>query len=206
VQNVAAQKDFRVNWRLISLTLLNASKNYDEDFPPDYEKLHNKGLAMLRVAVAVRRKLGPEPLDALYTAYGESIWNRPAPQDAGISAEVMSEIATPEHLEAVLEKAGLPTEFSAAAVDSSLDEELLAETESALSRTGKDVGTPIITYQPPDGPSFFGPVISDVPQGAEALKLWDAVLTLTGWPGFAEIKRSRRDRLNLPLLKNMNTS
>ena len=39
--------------------------------------------------------------------------------------------------------------------------------------TGQDVGTPILTFQPPDGLSFFGPVISRVPTDAEAVELWD---------------------------------
>lgn len=203
MQDVAKQKKFRVNWRLISLTLLNVSKNYDEDFPPNYEVLHGKGLAMLRVALAVRQKFGPEPLDNLYTAYGESIWNRTFPDSDSRVEGVMKEIASPQHLVAALEKAGLPAEFAEAASDSSLDEELLAETQLALSRTGKDVGTPIISYQPPDGPSFFGPVISDQPKSEDALKLWDAVLALATWPSFAELKRTKRDKLNLPLLRNM---
>jgi len=192
-----------VNWRLISLTLLNLSKNYEEDFPPNYELLHGKGLTMLRVALAVRKKFGPDALDNLYTAFGESIWNRTFGESESRPEVMMQEIATPQHLVAALEKAGLPAELAEAASDSSLDEELLAETQLALSRTGKDVGTPIISYQPPDGPSFFGPVISDQPTGEDALKLWDAVLTLANWPSFAELKRTKRDRLNLPLLQSM---
>ena len=72
------------------------------------------------------------------------------------------------------------------------------ETELALSRTGRDVGTPIITFRPPDGLSFFGPVISRIPSDEEAVRLWDAVIALAGFPGFAELKRSLRERPQLP--------
>ena len=71
---------------------------------------------------------------------------------------------------------------------------LRAETAEALSRTGKDVGTPILTFQPPDGPSFFGPVLSRVPRGPEALEIWDAVYRLATTPGMAELKRSVREK------------
>ncbi|MEZ5297887.1 MAG: hypothetical protein R2697_16915 [Ilumatobacteraceae bacterium] len=46
-----------------------------------------------------------------------------------------------------------------------------AEGEIALERTGRDVGTPLITFQPPDGLSFFGPVISRVPSDEDAVEL-----------------------------------
>ena len=202
MDNVAKQKGFTVNWRLISLSLLNMSKNYEEDFPPNYELLHGKGLAMLRVAAAARRQLGPDALAELYKAYGESIWNRSFPEGSR-PADAMAEIATPEHFAAVLTTAGLPGELAEAALDDSFDDELLAETKLALSRTGSDVGTPIITYQPPDGVSFFGPVISDLPPDDEAVKLWDMVLELASWSGFAELKRSRREQLNLPLMQGL---
>jgi len=95
---------------------------------------------------------------------------------------------------------GLPPDYATAADDPSWDSTLEEETELALSRTGRDVGTPIITFEPPDGVSFFGPVISRVPSAAEALPLWNAVLTLAKFPGFAELKRSLREAPQLRIL------
>ena len=69
--------------------------------------------------------------------------------------------------------------------------------ERYASRTGRDVGTPILSLNPPDGPSFFGPVISRVPTDEDALRLWDAVVTMASFPGFAEMKRSLRERPQL---------
>lgn len=203
VENVAAQRDFKVNWRFISLSLLNEEKDYDK-FPPGYRTLHAKGTAMLRVAAAARKQFGVDRMGRLYTALGESIWNRQPPGDAEEPQGAMKPIATTEHLSKILAEVGLPQELLASADDASLDAELREETELALSRTGKNVGTPIITYRPPDGPSFFGPVISEAPEGEKALDLWDAVLTLAEWPSFAELKRTKRDTPNLELLKNMN--
>ena len=96
--------------------------------------------------------------------------------------------------------AGLDPSFADAADDDGFDDELRAEVEIALSRTGPGVGTPVVVFQPPDGLAFFGPVISRIPDHADALRLWDAVLTLGAWPGFAEIKRTMRETPQLPLL------
>jgi hypothetical protein len=55
-----------------------------------------------------------------------------------------------------------------------------------------------VHFQPPDGVAFFGPVISRVPQEDEATQLWDHVVGLARFPGFSELKRSRREPLQLP--------
>ncbi len=194
VVEVAAQSDFRVDWRFISLRLVNKHKDYATEFPPEYEFGHTAGLRMLRVAAAIRDELGREPLGALVTAYGESYWDRPK------GSGMRDRLSTHDHVVEVLEAAGLPTRFAASLDDTAWDELLDAESELALSRTGRDVGTPIITFRPPDGVSFFGPVISRVPDPDEALPLWDAVTTLANFPGFAEMKRSLRERPRLAIL------
>ena len=72
-----------------------------------------------------------------------------------------------------------------------------ADINEALALTGKDVGTPIIHFEPPRGTAFFGPVISRLPSDKEATRLWDHVVGLASFPGFAELKRSLRERPQL---------
>ena len=95
---------------------------------------------------------------------------------------------------ALLSDAGFDEGHVDAADDESHDEYIRADTELALSRTGKDVGTPILTFHPgaDSEASFFGPVISKAPRGAEAVELWDAVEKLATMSGMAELKRSNR--------------
>ena len=100
-------------------------------------------------------------------------------------------------LEPILAQVGLPLALTEALDDTSLDPELRRETDEALGLTGKDVGTPIIQFQPPEGVAFFGPVISRLPDEADAVRLWDNVLGLASFPGFAELKRSLRERPQL---------
>ena len=103
-------------------------------------------------------------------------------------------MGTPDQVGPLLEAAGLPASLTDALFDESWDAIIEAETDDALSRTGKDVGTPIIHFQPPDGVAFFGPVISRLPSDEQAVELWDHVVALASFPGFAEMKRSLRER------------
>jgi len=143
-------------------------------------------------------------------------WLRPTARAIGDQPQdspVRTRLSTTEHVVEVLESAGLPTRFAEALDDNSWDPLLDEETELALSRTGRDVGTPIITFNSHAGSgnshagsgrlrgiSFFGPVISRVPTDEEALPLWDAVTTLASFPGFAEMKRSLREVPQLSIL------
>jgi len=193
VAEVSRQSGLPVRWRFISLRLLNRDKDYSADFPPDYEQGHTAGLRVLRVAAAVRQAHGDEPLGRFLEAFGANWWDLdPAVADARGGRSYLS---TPDHLRSLLADAGLDDRFLAALDDPSWDDELAEETELALSRTGRDVGTPIITFQRANEPSvsFFGPVISRVPDPDEVLPLWNAVTTLAAFPGFSELKRSLRD-------------
>jgi len=95
--------------------------------------------------------------------------------------------------ERALAECGLPAELAAAAADEGRDGLIRSETEVALERAGRDTGTPVLTFGPPDGPSFFGPVISRVPRGPEAVDVWEAVETIARHSWFSELKRSLRE-------------
>jgi len=196
VEKVVEQSDYSVEWRFISLRLINKAKDYATEFPAGYDHGHTAGLRMLRTAAHVRDDLGHEPLGALYTAYGDSYFS----VDQADGEAARAALGTVDAVAACLTTASLDPKYAASADDDAWDQLLNDETELALSRTGRDVGTPIITFQPPDGLSFFGPVISRVPADEDALPLWDAVTTLARFPGFAEMKRSMREAPQLNVL------
>jgi hypothetical protein len=193
VRMVAAQRDYTVDWRFISLRLLNAHIDYASHFPPEYEEGHTAGLRLLRVAARVRAERGRDAVGPLYEAIGARIFDTSREVDP-LSA---SDQGTRHTLEPLLRHAGLPVDLAEALDDTSLDDEILAETEAALALTGRDVGTPILHFQPPGGTAFFGPVISRLPSPDDAGQLWDHVIALAGFPGFAEMKRSLRERPQL---------
>ncbi|KHL18614.1 hypothetical protein CLV56_1508 [Mumia flava] len=196
IRMVQAERGFAVEWRFISLRLINAHVDYDAHFPPEYEAGHTAGLRLLRVAARTRAEHGPEALDRLQAALGAHIFDTPPPSGA-TDGENRERRGTREFVEPILRDAGLPAELADALDDEAWDAEIRADGEEALALTGKDVGTPIIHFEPPDGVAFFGPVISRLPEQGEAAELWDHVLALARFPGFAELKRSLRERPQL---------
>jgi len=197
LRTVAAQRDLIVDWRFISLRLLNAHVDYDAQFPPEYEAGHTAGLRLLRVAARARAEHGPEAVGRLYAATGEAIFERAPVPD---TADDHGHRGTREFVTPILGSAGLPVGLADALDDSGWDATIRAETDGALALTGKDVGTPIIHFEPPEGVAFFGPVISRLPSEEQAGELWDHVVGLARFPGFAELKRSLRELPQLPAL------
>jgi hypothetical protein len=168
------------------LWILNEN-NHQEWYTPQYRAGHYFGQQGLRIADAVR--LGdddPSSVGRWYTAVGTAL-----------HAEAQREAARSDTLAwyaGLLRHNGFDERYLEAADDESHDAHIRADTELALSRTGKDVGTPILTFHPgaDNEASFFGPVISKAPRGAEAVELWDAVEKLATMSGMAELKRSNR--------------
>lgn len=190
VRQVQRLRDLEVGWRFISLRFLNEPIGYD-DKPPYYPEAHAEGTRLLRIAAATRVEHGDHAVGLLYDAMGEAIWQIDPPGDGSFEAILAHHGAGFDH-GAILRDAGLPADLAAHADRTVHDRLLREETALALRRAGDDVGTPIITFGPPDGPSFFGPVISDLPSDDDAGALWDAIELLATWPGFAELKRSLR--------------
>jgi hypothetical protein len=192
VRMVQAQRGYTVDWRFISLRMVNAAVDYDSHFPAGYEAGHTAGLRLLRVAARTRAEHGRDAVGRLYEAVGARIFDT-APE----AGQADGYRGTRAFAEPVLAQAGLPAELADALDDGSLDAVIQGETDESLAVTGKDVGTPIIWFRPPDGVAFFGPVISRLPTEAQAVPLWDNVVGLASFPGFAELKRSLRERPQL---------
>lgn len=192
VRMVAAQRDYRIDWRFISLRIVNADVDYATHFPSYYEEGHTAGLKLLRVAARTRATHGRDAVGPLYEALGSRLFD--TARERSLAA---AEQAARDLVESALSEAGLPAELADALDDTAFDDELRGETEEALALTGRDVGTPILHFQPPTGTAFFGPVISRLPSAEDAVALWDHVIGLAGFAGFAEIKRSLRERPQL---------
>ena len=193
VEEVRAQRDVEVRWRFIALRLLNEHRDYATEFPEGYVDGHGAGLRTLRVLHAVRDEHGNDAVGHLYTGLGTRIHNE------GWAKRFRDEdmpTVVDELLDVSLRHADLPAGLAAHADDEHRDAPLRQEKELALSRAGEDVGTPILTFAPDtdEQRGFFGPVISSIPRGEQAVRLWELVEELAGFPTFAELKRSLRDR------------
>jgi hypothetical protein len=184
VVNVSEQRDYEVDWRFISLWILN-EENTKEWYTPQYRAGHYLGQQGLRIADAIRLD-DTRAVGRWYTAVGTALHVHAQREVARADAR--------SWYSGLLSANGFDESYIDAADDGSHDDYIRADTELALSRTGRDVGTPILTFHPgaDNEASFFGPVISKAPTGTAALELWDAVETLAAMPGMAEIKRSTR--------------
>ncbi len=158
-------------WHVMSLSVLNEGR----DVPEPYQELMRTGWGPVRVCIAAEQQFGPEVLGPLYTALGTRFHHDKAPRDRAT-------------YEAALVEAGLPAELAAAADSTTYDEALRASHKEGIDRVGYDVGTPVISV---NGLSVFGPVVSPIPRGEAAARLWDGVLLIAGTDGFFELKRSR---------------
>ena len=188
VSEVQQLRSYDVQWKFISLKFLNEDKMDYSKMPEGYKDVHAAGTNGLRVAARARAEQGNEACGAVYTALGTSLHK---------NQEREKFVADPvAHIASLLTAAGLPSVWAESALDVSFDALIRTETELALERTGKDVGTPILTFHPGGAKeaSFFGPVISTIPRGEEAMKLWDAIETIATSSGMAELKRSLRAR------------
>lgn len=172
-------RDVRVRFHVMSLWLLNRDREVDAW----YREWLADTLGPVRVVTAVQRKCGDDAVREFYTALGDRIHHDRIP-------------IGPDLYTAALAAAGLPTELAAAAEDADHDEALRRSHDAGLGPVGEDLGTPAIHVPGPDGAvnAFFGPVVTPVPRGEAAGRLWDGVLLVSGTPGFYELKRGGRPR------------
>jgi len=172
VLEVEKVRPVQARWHVMSLAVLNEDK---EDMSERYKELMQKAWGPVRVCIAAEQKFGPEVLLPLYTAIGTRFHNEKQERDRAT-------------IEAALAEAGLPAELADAAESTEYDEALRASHKDGMDRVGYEVGTPVISVE---GASFFGPVVSPIPRGEDAGRLWDGVLLVARTDGFFELKRSR---------------
>jgi hypothetical protein len=175
-------RDLDVAWHVMCLSYLNQ----DKDVSDSYRARLAPGWGPVRVLVAAEERHGSESLLPLYTALGNLIH----PKGRWISDE-------PDHGRALvaeaLADARLDADLIEALEDSSYDNAVVKSHHEGMDQVGDDVGTPTISF---NGSAFFGPVLSKIPRGEDAGRLWDACVAVASVPYFYEIKRSRTGTLD----------
>jgi hypothetical protein len=159
-------------WHVMSLAVLNEG---NEDLSERYKQLMAQAWGPVRVCAAAQQLHGQETVLPLYTEIGRRFHDQKAERDRST-------------IEAALAAAGLPAELADAMDTTEYDDLIRASHKDGIERVGHEVGTPVISV---NGASVFGPVLSPIPRGEAAGKLWDGVLLVMATDGFFELKRSR---------------
>ncbi|WP_435206837.1 mycothiol-dependent nitroreductase Rv2466c family protein [Micromonospora sp. bgisy143] len=176
LMEVARMRSIALRFEVMSLAVVNEHR----DLEPWYREFNDRAWGPARVCTAAVTRHGSAALARLYPALGRRI------HDEG---DKDFDTVIP----AALDEVGLPADLAEVARGSDVDEQMRASTARAQQLVGEDLGTPTIVV---DGVAFFGPVLSSIPRGEDALRVFDGARLLAGCPAFSELKRARTDALS----------
>lgn len=185
IEEVEKVRDIEVEWKPMSLSVLNEGR---DELPEEYKFMMQCNWTPARLFNAVFSQDGQEAVDKLYTALGTKIHNENR-------IDRHAHVDEPEHafdelIKEALAEVGLPEERLAQALTTEFDELMRENHAEAMKEVGNDVGTPVVKL---NDVAFFGPVLTRIPRGEEAGKIFDGSVAVASYPYFFEIKRSRTE-------------
>ncbi|MEJ6019179.1 mycothiol-dependent nitroreductase Rv2466c family protein [Corynebacterium sp. H113] len=185
MKEVEQVRDITVHWRPMSLSVLNEGR---DELPEEYKYMMECNWTPARLFNVVLAEDGSEAVDKLYTALGTKVHNEDRIDRSARFDD--PNVAFDELIAEALAEVGLPAERLEQAHTTSYDEQMRANHAEAMAEVGDEVGTPVVKL---GNTAFFGPVLTRIPRGEEAGKLFDASFALAEYPYFFELKRTRTE-------------
>lgn len=168
---VADKTGLSVDWRLMSLSVLNEGR----EMPPQQRSRMDDSQRIGRLMAAIRDEHGVAGLAAAYFAFGEQYFDQSAPVDERLVTHVLGAVKSWDVGTGVL-------------ADSSWDELVRRSHQTGQDALGETGGSPIVSV---NGHTFFGPVLTAPPDPESVQTLFDAVAALAAIPQFAQLQRPR---------------
>jgi hypothetical protein len=180
---VAPHRDLELTWPSYCLEIrddYDVAPTISGDARASALASHALSHRMLRIFEAVRARHGEPAVDALYLQWGKRFFRDETRRDDSLLAELLA-------------GCGLESDLLGVAGDEKWDGPILESMEVAYAFGGPKTQTPTIVVREDVPHGFKGPVMAPAPTGEAALRLWDAIVTISREPGFFEITRPRRN-------------
>lgn len=171
IREVRELTGLEVRWRFFSLEEANREDGKKHPWERDW----SYGWSMMRIGATLRRR-DMALLDDWYATAGRALHlEGRKPHDPDVARQLLSEMGLESSI------------VDEALADPTTHDEILTEHQRVTSAGG--FGVPTIAF--PDGRILFGPVIVEPPTGADAVALWEHMVSWQDFDGLYEIQRPK---------------